>query len=90
MIKTAEEIRKMTKITPSKKAMSILKKIGNEIEKCAKNGQHKAIHEEYRTDDITIRSVIAELQNLGYKTSKMDISDPRENDGYCVQLTIRW
>lgn len=89
-MKTAEEIKKMTKITPSKKAMSILKKIGNKIEKCAKNGQHKAIHEEYRTDDITIRSVIAELQNLGYKTSKMDISDPRENDGYCVQLTIRW
>ena len=90
MIKTAEEIRKITKITPSAKAKRILKNIEKELIKCAKNGQHKAVYKEYDTDQITIQSVMVELQALGYRTSRMDISDPRENDGYCVQLTIRW
>ena len=89
-MKTAKEIRKMTKAIPSSKANRILKQIEKEIVKCAKKGKCSTVHSEYNSNEDTVQEVMVELQLSGYKVSALDISDPRENDGYCVQLTIKW
>ncbi len=86
MIKTAEEIRKIT-APPSK----ILKDIEKEIIKRAKNGNYFVDYFKYDTSKDVIDEIVKELREAGYKVSTIqDISDPRENDGYCVAFTIRW
>lgn len=90
MIKTAEEIRKIT-ASPSSKAKKILKDIEKEIVRRAKNGKHSLDYFKYDTSKDVIDEIIKELSNAGYKVSTIqDISDPRENNGYCVAFTIRW
>ena len=86
MIKTAEEIRKIT-APPSK----ILKDIEKEIIMRAKNGHYFVDYFKYDTSKDTIDEIVKKLREAGYKVSTIkDISDPRENDGYCVTFTIRW
>ena len=86
MIKTAEEIRKIT-APPSK----ILKDIEKEIVKRAKAGHCFLDYFRYDTSKDTIDEITKELRKAGYKVSTIkDISDPRENDRYCVSFTIRW
>ena len=90
MIKTAEEIRKIT-ASPSSKAKKILKDIEKEIVRQAKNGNRSLDYFKYDTSKDVIDEIIKELRDAGYKVSTIkDISDPRENDGYCVTFTIRW
>jgi len=86
MIKTAEEIRKIT-AQPSK----ILKDIEKEIIRRAKAGNYNCFVNYFKTSKDVIDKVVKELREAGYKVSTIqDISDPRENDGYCVTFTIRW
>lgn len=89
MIKTAEEIRKITKITPSAKATKILKKIESEIVKCAKKGERKAIYR-FRASENDVNAVSNELHKAGYEVTIFDMSDPREGDGYYIQFTVKW
>lgn len=89
MIKTAEEIRKITKITPSAKATKILKKIESEIVKCAKNGKRKAVYR-FSASENDVNAVSNELHTAGYKVTIFDLSDPREDDKYYIQFTIKW